>query len=810
MKMKKWFKCLLMSMVFMMAVTAGTAATAVPVAAKTAVTVKVGKTFTSGKFKYKITSLKGKKGTATLTGMKSKSVTSVTIPKTVKAGKYTLTVNAIGKNAFANCRKLKKVVTNNAIKEIGSNAFSGCTKLTTLNIKSSVLKSVGKNAMAGISAKAVVSVPKGKGVSYGNLLKVTVKDPSATVSAPVTASKTATTAGVEQNAPVGQSTTATAPVGQGATVAAPEKATAVAEKSTADAVQSAANTVPEKETCGKKHLGLKVVESVAPTCTETGLSSYQYCTVCGYKTTPVTISALGHNMVKHPEVPATCTATGRTAYESCTRCGYATPWSEIPKTAHDLTEVAGKEATCTAMGWKPYEVCRKCGYETPIQYLNALGHEYGDWTVVEEATCTETGREERVCSRCQNKVTRTIAAKGHHRGAEVWTLVDGSCYEKLTYPCTDCDYVERTHTVRHSNAYMEKLPDEAPTCTKDGSKDRSRCSICGQMLFNRVPKLGHSFTGSNKVTVEPTCTNTGAVYEKCDRCDEKKLVEVLPAAGSHTWVDASKAATCTEKGFSGKKCSACGATEGNVTPATGHQYVVTEKPATCDNSGEHTETCKKCGKTTKQTIQALGHNFTKEVKVEPTCTEDGAVYKKCSRCDEKQLVQTLKSDGRHSWADATTYVLGSPAAVGVAENTECRMSRFVKCTKCNLYEVVPGYGHVEGENCAYGRAKAQNKAYTYIQWTVFLSETGWSHVDMGGQCSTLMMDGKKYASYIPTMRSVVNFNAPVPNCPAGKKFVGWQQVVANGDNVVKYGSEKPTDATFDDAEAGKTYVAVFR
>ena len=123
MKMKKWLKCLLMTMALMMVVNVGTISTTIPAAAKaSAKTIKVGTKFQSGKFQYKVTSLSGNTGTATLVGTKSKKLTSVNVPETVKKGKYTLTVDAIGDNAFKNCKKLKSVATNTKIKKIGKNA----------------------------------------------------------------------------------------------------------------------------------------------------------------------------------------------------------------------------------------------------------------------------------------------------------------------------------------------------------------------------------------------------------------------------------------------------------------------------------------------------------------------------------------------------------------------------------------------------------------------------------------------------------------------------------------------------------------
>ena len=82
-------------------------------------------------------------------------------------------VVTIGKNAFANCTKLKKVTVNgNKLKTIGKNAFSGDKKLKTINMKKvKSLKTVGKSAFKGVSKKITVRVPKNKKAAYVRIFK---------------------------------------------------------------------------------------------------------------------------------------------------------------------------------------------------------------------------------------------------------------------------------------------------------------------------------------------------------------------------------------------------------------------------------------------------------------------------------------------------------------------------------------------------------------------------------------------------------------------------------------------------------------
>lgn len=78
----------------------------------------------------------------------SKKVKSVTILNKVKIGKKTYTVTSFSKNAFKNCKKLKKVT-----------------------IKAANLTSIGKNAFKGISKKATFKVPKKKYKKYKKMIQ---------------------------------------------------------------------------------------------------------------------------------------------------------------------------------------------------------------------------------------------------------------------------------------------------------------------------------------------------------------------------------------------------------------------------------------------------------------------------------------------------------------------------------------------------------------------------------------------------------------------------------------------------------------
>lgn len=90
---------------------------------------------------------------------------------TVKISGVTCKVTAVSNKAFAGMKKLTKVVIGKNVISIGAKAFKGDAKLKNITVKSKVLTSVGKNALKGIAAKAVIKVPSAKKKAYTSLFK---------------------------------------------------------------------------------------------------------------------------------------------------------------------------------------------------------------------------------------------------------------------------------------------------------------------------------------------------------------------------------------------------------------------------------------------------------------------------------------------------------------------------------------------------------------------------------------------------------------------------------------------------------------
>lgn len=108
---------------------------------------------------YKVTNA-AKKTVTAVSGTNKNGSTSITIQSTVVVNKETCTVTEIDADAFKNYKKLKKVTIGSNVTKVGKAAFSGCKNLKNIKVQSKVLKTFGKKALKGTSAKLTVKIQK--------------------------------------------------------------------------------------------------------------------------------------------------------------------------------------------------------------------------------------------------------------------------------------------------------------------------------------------------------------------------------------------------------------------------------------------------------------------------------------------------------------------------------------------------------------------------------------------------------------------------------------------------------------------------
>ena len=146
------------------------------------------------------------------------------------------------------------------------------------------------------------------------------------------------------------------------------------------------------------------------------------------------------------------------------------------------------------------------------------------------------------------------------------------------------------------------------------------------------------------------------------------LVAILPTATHasppvgethrHNWVLVSNVgATCTSPGSMTWRCTLCGQTYTESTPALGHlgQWVTTE--ATCTEEGLKSFTCIRCGMKMEYTTPKKGHTPVALAGKAATCTEAGLTEgQKCSTCGTVLKAQETIAALGHDWDEGKVTV----------------------------------------------------------------------------------------------------------------------------------------------------------
>lgn len=263
-----------------------------------------------------------------------------------------------------------------------------------------------------------------------------------------------------------------------------------------------------------------------------------------------------HTMIYHPAVEPTCDTPGSVQYWHCDECGNDYLDEKGHERIDDVTidilphvpvTDLGVAPGCESEGLTEGSHCATCGEVIVAQeVIPALGHEIGTFTRVSNPTCTQTGLETSVCTRCGETIERVIPATGHTE---------------------------------------EVLPGTPATCTETGLSDGVRCSECGAVLVAQeaIPAKGHTY-GETVVIEEASCLRDGKQESVCADCGET-VTERIPALGHDRVYEPAIEATCETSGRTGRVvCDRCGMVleEGETIPPLGHEIEGDE----CINCGK--------------------------------------------------------------------------------------------------------------------------------------------------------------------------------------------------------------------------------
>lgn len=160
------------------------------------------------------------------------------------------------------------------------------------------------------------------------------------------------------------------------------------------------------------HVGeTKIVGKKEATCTADGYTGDVYCKDCGVKIADGTVIPAGHKLNKIEAKEATHEADGNIEYYVCSVCG------KLFRDAEATEEIA-LEDTVIAKGEHDYGDSYKSDAENHWKecacgnIIEKAAHDFGEWSVTKEATETEKGSKERICSVCGYKQVVEIPVIG--------------------------------------------------------------------------------------------------------------------------------------------------------------------------------------------------------------------------------------------------------------------------------------------------------------------------------------------------------------------------------------------------------------
>ena len=163
---------------------------------------------------------------------------------------------------------------------------------------------------------------------------------------------------------------------------------------------------------------------------------------------------------------------------------------------------------------------------------------------------------------------------------------------------------------------------------------------------------GHKYSSDWTIDTAATCTKDGSKSQRCERCDTKGNITVIPAKG-HTMQKTDKVeAACTTPGKEAYyTCGVCGKhfedeagtveiadldEYGNI-PATGHKAGTEWKS---DGTG-HWKECVYCG----DKMNEAAHTYKWVTDKEATVSQDGSKYEECSVCGYAKAAVKIPAAG---------------------------------------------------------------------------------------------------------------------------------------------------------------------
>ena len=219
----------------------------------------------------------------------------------------------------------------------------------------------------------------------------------------------------------------------------------------------------------------------------------------------------------------------------------------------------------------------------------------------------------------------------------------------------------------------------------------SACSSCGDSGVTE--KCAHSWS-RYEVTLEATCETEGENRRVCAKCGETQT-KTLPALGHDEITDHEVAPTCVKDGLSeGKHCLRCGkiTVKQEILPARGHEYgdFIVEKQPSCTQTGLKYRKCSACGDKTDITeIEKTAHNYGEYYfNDDATCVKNGTKSAKCPTCGKIDTVIAENTALGHLVTEDKGFA-ATCVSRGLTDGSHCS-----RCGEIlSRGEILPALGH---------------------------------------------------------------------------------------------------------------------
>lgn len=431
------------------------------------------------------------------------------------------------------------------------------------------------------------------------------------------------------------------------------------------------------------------VVTTPATCTETGLKT-RTCLDCS-KTETAVITKLSHEYVA-VVTPPTCTVQGYTTH-TCKTCPAYYTDTYVDVVDHTLGEWEQHIAPGCDVKGEDIQRCTVCKTIIHTRVVDETGHDFDSWYIVTAAKFNEDGQERRECKNCDHFETKRIPklSESHvcdFTGSEE-LVEDATCTEngskKVFCAVTECGEYQVVEITAFGHSLGDWYVVTAAKFDEDG-QERRDCVFCDYFETNRLPKLSEthscSFTGSEEIVQEASCTESGVkrVYCNVAECGKHTTVSIDPTGHTEGEWEIKVPATCTEAGTAVKACTVCREElQSKPIEAKGHawDYGTVITPPDCLNEGVKTFLCANCTETKTEAIDAVGHTAGEwTVANDATCTVAGTKEKRCTVCQALVATETIPATG-HQLGDWYEYT----AAEFHTDGEERK-----DCSKCDHYE----------------------------------------------------------------------------------------------------------------------------